>query len=76
MCLFVPVACTYWETWLVPQYPTLIVCGFTVLGALHSFFAGLMLQIMVQKNRQDFEFRFISANDRKKELLRHAAGQE
>ena len=35
-----------------------------------------MLQIMVQKNRQDFETRFISAADRKKELLGDAAHGE
>ena len=49
---FVPVMVTYLKTGLVPQYPTLI-------AAIQAFFAGLMLQTIVQKNRQDFEIEFI-----------------
>ena len=56
---FVPVMVTYLKTGLVPQYPTLIVCGFTMIAAIQAFFAGLMLQTIVQKNRQDFEIEFI-----------------
>ena len=52
---FIPVLCTYIHTGEVPHYPTLIVCGFTVLAAMHSFFAGLMLHLATMKNRQDFE---------------------
>ena len=46
---------TFIKTGLVPNYPTLIVCGFTMIAAIQSFFTGLMLQTIVQKNRQDFE---------------------
>ncbi len=52
---FIPVLVTYLQTGLVPDFPTLIVCGFTVIAALLSFFTGLQLQNAVQKNRQDFE---------------------
>lgn len=52
---FVPVFHTYLVTGTVPNFPTLIVCGFVVLAAVQSFFAGLILQNGVQKNRQDFE---------------------
>lgn len=52
---FIPVMSTFIKTGLVPHYPTLIVCGFTVIAAIQSFFTGLMLQTIVQKNRQDFE---------------------
>lgn len=52
---FIPVMSTYIKTGLVPNYPTLIVCGFTMIAAIQSFFTGLMLQTIVQKNRQDFE---------------------
>lgn len=52
---FIPVAVTYAHTGLVPNYPTLIVCGFTILAALQSFFSGLMLHTVSQKNKQDFE---------------------
>ena len=56
----IPVLSVYFKTGLVPNFPTLIVCGFTMLGALHSLFAGLQLQNAVQKNRQDFEFQLLS----------------
>lgn len=57
MVFFIPVLSTYIHTGEVPHYPTLIVCGFTVLAAMHSFFAGLMLHLSTMKNRQDFEDR-------------------
>ena len=50
-----PVIMTYFRTGLVPQFPTLIVCGFTMIAAIQSFFAGMQLHTSVQKNRQDFE---------------------
>lgn len=52
---FIPVLNTYFETGLVPQFPTLIVCGFVAMAAVQSFFAGMILSSIVQKNRQDFE---------------------
>ena len=36
----VPVMITYVNTGLVPNFPTLIVCGFTILASIQSFFAG------------------------------------
>ncbi len=55
---FVPVLLEYLSTGLVLKFPTLIVCGFVMLAAIQSFFAGLMLSNMAQKNRRDFEYRF------------------
>ncbi len=55
LCFFAPVMMTYVQTGLVPNFPTLIVCGFTMLAAIISFFSGMMLQAIQQKNRQDFE---------------------
>lgn len=52
---FIPVFIAYTQTGLVEQFPTLIVCGFTMLAALLSFFAGQILKTIYQKNRQDFE---------------------
>lgn len=52
---FIPVGITYADTGLVPNFPTLIVCGFVALASIQSFFAGLILQTMYRKNRQDFE---------------------
>ena len=68
---FVPVFITYIKTGLVPNFPTLVVCGFTMIAALLSLFAGMQLQNAVQKNRQDFELQRIAANYR----LRKSIGE-
>lgn len=52
---FIPVVIEFVETGLVPQFPTLIMCGFTAIAAIQSLFVGLQLQTALQKNRQDFE---------------------
>ena len=52
---FIPILITYTRTGLVPQFPTLIVCGFVMIAAIQSFFSGLILKTIYQKNRQDFE---------------------
>lgn len=52
---FIPVFIEYLDAGEVPNFPTLIVCGFTVIAAIQSFFTGLILQTIVQKNKQDFE---------------------
>ena len=52
---FVPILITYSRTGLVPQLPTLIVCGFVMIAAIQSLFAGLVLKTIYQKNRQDCE---------------------
>ncbi len=55
LIFFIPILITYIETGMVPNFPTLIVCGFVVLAAIQSFFSGLILKTIYQKNRQDFE---------------------
>ena len=66
---FVPVLAEYLQTGLVNRFPTLIVCGFVALAAIISFFAGMVLDTIQQKNRQDFEMNLHRANDRLKDLL-------
>lgn len=66
---FIPVLVKFFETGLVAKFPTLIVCGFVMLAAIQSLFAGLILQTMVQKNRQDFELELIAIRDHEKQLL-------
>lgn len=66
---FIPVLVTYIETGLVPNFPTLIVCGFTAIAALLSFFTGLQLENAVKKNKQDFELERIKANWRYRKML-------
>ena len=58
---FIPVLVDYLKTGLVPKFPTLVSCGFLMVAAIQAFFAGLTLQTMVQKNRQDFELRLNEA---------------
>lgn len=55
---FIPVLLEYFATGQVLKFPTLIVCGFVMMAAIQSFFAGLMLSNMAQKNRRDFEYRY------------------
>ncbi|XOQ45071.1 MAG: Undecaprenyl-phosphate 4-deoxy-4-formamido-L-arabinose transferase [Clostridium sp.] len=55
LILLVPVFVEYFETGLVPRLPTLIVGGFLALSALLSFFSGMILDVLVQKSRQEFE---------------------
>ncbi len=69
VCFFIPVALDYARTGLVAKFPTLIACGFTLIAAIQSFFAGMELQNNVQKNRQDFEMRLMEVTDEKKNKL-------
>lgn len=55
---FIPIFIEYWETGLVLRFPTLIVCGFIMMAAVQSFFAGLILSNLTLKNRRDFEYRY------------------
>lgn len=66
---FIPVMREYVITGLVPDFPTLIVCGFTMIAAIQSFFAGMQLQTIVQKNRQDFEMNLQRVDNDKKRLM-------
>ena len=69
LIFFVPVVGTYVSTGLVPNFPTLIVCGFVVVAALQCFFTGLTLSTIVAKNRQDFEFKRITVEEDLKDKL-------
>ena len=65
-----PVFITYLQTGMVPNFPTLIVCGFTMMAAISSLFAGLQLQNSVQKNKQGFEMRLLELEQQKKGLVK------
>lgn len=66
---FIPVLLAYMRTGKVPKLPTLIVCGFTAIGAIQSFFAGLILETINQKNRQDFELELIRIHNQRQLLM-------
>lgn len=65
---FIPVFADFLATGQVAQFPTLIVCGFVVIAAIQSFFSGMILETIRQKNRQDFECELHRVSDRKKDL--------
>ena len=65
----IPILIDYSKTGLVPHFPTLIVCGFAMLAAMQSFFSGLILNTMGQKNRQDFEMELQTIRIHRDELL-------
>ena len=67
LLFFVPILCTYFADGLVPRFPTLVVCGFTALAAVQCFFAGMQLQNIVQKNKQDFEMQLQHAMKEQRE---------
>lgn len=57
VAFFIPILVDFIHTGMVERFPTLFVCGFVMLAAVQSFFAGMILSNMAMKNRRDFEFR-------------------
>ena len=47
----------YLKTGLVQNFPTLMVCGFGAVACITDFFAGMILDVLNEKERQAFEFR-------------------
>lgn len=54
--LFIPVLIDYIQTGLVPRFPTLIASGVLLLCSLQCLFSGLILDVIMKKHRQLFEF--------------------
>lgn len=67
----IPILIQYGQTGLVPHFPTLIACGFVMLAAIQSFFSGLILTTLGQKNRQDFEMQLQTMRIQRDKLLEH-----
>ena len=65
---FIPVLMEYIATGLVPKFPTLIACGFAMMAAIQSVFAGLVLSAGAQRSRQEFEMNLIKVDMHYKEL--------
>ena len=58
--VFIPlVLIPFNQTGLVERFPTLIVCGFVAVAAILSFFNGMVLDAIMQKERREFEFRLM-----------------
>lgn len=64
IAMLVPVLVEYFQTGLVPRFPTLIVAMFLLLAALLSLFTGLCLDVIVTKDRKNYELRMIDYKDR------------
>jgi len=67
---FIPVLIDWLNTGLVAKFPTLIVCGFVALAAVQSFFAGLILNNISQRDRKDFELDLIRIKHEENQLKR------
>ncbi len=65
---FIPVFIDFMKTGLVDRIPTLVVCGFTMIAALQSLFAGMILSCITQKNRHDFEIDLIRSQQKFDEI--------
>lgn len=57
MIFLLPVVVEYARTGLVPRFPSFFASGFFALGALQSFFGGMILDTIVKDRRQEFEIR-------------------
>ena len=65
---FIPVLIEFFQTGLVEHFPTLIVCGFVAVSALLSLFAGMILESLKLKSKQDFELQLIQTENRYRQL--------
>ena len=55
-----PVFVEYFETGLVPRFPTLIFAGFMLMIAILMFICGVILEVVVKKHRMMFEYFYIN----------------
>ena len=56
----IPVFAEYFKTGLVPRFPTLIFSGFMLIIAILMLVCGIILEVVVKKHRQLFEFVLIN----------------
>lgn len=60
ICFGAPVFVDYFKTGLVDRFPTLIFSGFMLMISVLSFVCGIILEVVVKKHRQLFEFILIN----------------
>lgn len=70
LIMFIPVLYKYIQTGMVPNFPTLIVSGFVALAAMVSFFSGLILSEIVEKERREYEFRLQMIEMNKEKVIK------
>lgn len=64
----IPVLAEFFATGLVPRFPTLIVCGITLLAALLLFISGVILSTLQEKDKRDFEFQLQQVSNQYRKL--------
>lgn len=67
LSLVAPVFGEFLATGKVPRFPTLIGCGFIFMAGIQSFFAGMILEVFIAKDRRDFEYRLNKVSGEKKQ---------
>ena len=66
--LQIPVIIEYFQTGLVPRFPTLIVANIFLIIALLLCITGLILQVIVKKHKEDYELLMNLMYDRNEEI--------
>ena len=61
----IPVFLEYFKTGLVPRIPTLIFSGFMLIISMLSLVCGIILEVVVKKHRQLFEYLYINTKREK-----------
>lgn len=61
----IPVFIDYFNTGIVERFPTLIFAGFMLMISVLSFVCGIILEVVVKKNRQMFELFLINTKRNK-----------
>lgn len=56
----IPVFIDYFKTGLVPRFPTLIFSGFMLMISMFTLICGVILEVVVKKHRQLFEYVYIN----------------
>lgn len=77
IAFFVPIFALFLRTHEVPNIPTLVMCGFVFMAAIQSFFSGMILNSLRQKERQDFELNLyrVSTRRKKEKALKKYSGK-
>ena len=64
LILGIPVVCEYFNTGLVPRFPTLIVSCIFLLVSILLWITGIILQVIVKKHRQLYELLIVRTGRR------------
>ena len=62
LILGVPVILEYFDTGIVPRFPSLIVSGICLLISILLIITGIILQVIIKKDRQEFELHLMQIN--------------